>query len=194
MDTKAEGVTLHAGVDRKRIERAVREILVAIGEDPNRPGLRGTPDRVARYWAEFVDYDPGTLTTTFDETAPEAPVIVSGMRIHSLCEHHLLPFWCDVTIAYIPHGKVVGLSKLGRIAHLHAHRLQLQERLVLGIAETTTDIAGTSDVMVVASGEHSCMSSRGVRTPAIMTSQEARGAFLADPNLRRQVLDQHRGK
>lgn len=194
MDTKADGVTLNTGVDQERIEKAVRELLSAIGEDPDRPGLKETPARVARFWSEFIDYEPGTLTTTFDEAAPEAPVIVSGMRVHSLCEHHLMPFWCDVTIAYIPHGRVIGLSKMARIAHMHAHALQLQERLVLGIAETMTYAANSRDVMVVASGEHSCMVSRGIKTPGLMTSQECRGAFLADANLRNEVLAQHRGK
>lgn len=181
------------GVDQKRIAAAVRELLIAIGENPARPGLKDTPARVARYWAEFVDYEPGRIHTSFDEAAPEAPVVVSGMRVHSLCEHHLLPFWCDVTVGYIPHRKVIGLSKLARIAHMHAHSLQLQERLVQQIAETTADIAGTRDVMVVATGEHSCMRSRGIRTSGLMSSQDARGAFLADPHLRADVMAQHRG-
>lgn len=181
-------------VDQARVQAATRELLLAIGEDPDRPGLRDTPARVARAWAEFVDYHPGTLTTTFDEQAPEAPVIVSGMRVNSFCEHHLMPFWADITVAYIPHGRVIGLSKLARIAHMHAHALQLQERLVRQIAETLTTAAGTQDVMVVASGEHSCMCSRGIKTPGLMTSQDTRGAFLADAHLRADVMAQHRQK
>lgn len=193
VDAKTIDSLQRHAVDQDRVADAVRELLRAIGEDPEREGLKDTPARVARYWAEFIDYHPGTINTSFDEEAPEAPVVVSGMRVHTLCEHHLLPFWCDVTVAYIPHGKVIGLSKLARIAHMHAHRLQLQERLVLQTAETVATIAGTRDVMVVASGEHSCMSSRGIKTAGLMTSQEARGAFLADPNLRAEVHAQHRG-
>lgn len=192
VDAKVEGAQLDKSVDQDRIETAVRELLAAIGEDPNRPGLVDTPARVARYWSEFMDYDPGTIKTTFDEAAPEAPVIVSGMRVWSMCEHHLMPFWCDVTIAYIPHRCVIGLSKLARIAHMHAHQLQLQERLVTGVAETVESVTRTRDVMVVASGEHTCMVARGIRTPGLMTSQECRGAFLADANLRSEVLSQHR--
>lgn len=192
VDAKVQDHFLQRSVDKPRIAAAVRELLLAIGENPDRAGLQDTPDRVARYWSEFIDYAPGTIATLFDEKAPEAPVVVSGMRVHSLCEHHLMPFWCDMTVAYIPHGKVIGLSKMARIVHMHAHALQLQERLVEQSAETIASIAGTSDVMVVASGVHSCMVSRGIRTPGLMTSQKARGAFLADPNLRQEVMTQHR--
>lgn len=193
MDAKVRDRIQRRGVDQTRVARAVRELLLAIGENPDRAGLKDTPKRVARYWAEFVDYAPGKIATCFEEDAPEAPVIVSGMRVHSLCEHHLMPFWADVSVAYIPHGRVIGLSKLARIAHHHAHALQLQERLVLQIAETVSAVAGTSDVMVVASGEHSCMVARGIKTPGLMTSLQPRGAFLADPSLRAEVLAQHRG-
>lgn len=180
------------GVDQARVQGAVRELLFAIGENPDRPGLKDTPARVARYWAEFIDYAPGKMGTVFDEQAPESPVIVSGMRVWSMCEHHLMPFWCDVTIAYIPHRQVIGLSKLARIAHFHAHSLQLQERLVQGIAQTVAGIAKSNDVMVVASGMHLCMLARGIKTPGLMTSSASRGAFLADPNLRADVMAQHR--
>lgn len=183
----------HLRVDQARIEKAVREILIAIGEDPNRAGIRETPHRVAKAWAEFIDFDAGKIHTVFEEgAAPETPVVVSGMRVWSICEHHLMPFWCDVTAAYIPHGKVIGLSKLARIAHMCAHRLQLQERLVTQMSETVQDISNTRDVMIVASGEHLCMCARGVRTPGLMTSQSANGAFLADANLRADVMAQHR--
>jgi len=191
-NSKVQALITRRGVDQRRVQRAVRELLAAIGENPDRAGLKDTPARVARYWAEFIDYTPGKIATTFDEAAPESPVIVSGMRVHSLCEHHLMPFWADVTVAYIPHGKVIGLSKLARIAHAHAHALQLQERLVLQIAETVSDVAGTRDVMVMASGEHSCMIARGIKTRGMMTSMQAMGAFLADPMLRREVTDEHR--
>ena len=190
LDPTQDDMRVH--VDQDRVERCVTDLLIAIGENPNRPGLIDTPARVGRFWRDFVEYDPGTITTSFDEDAPESPVIVSGMRVHSLCEHHLMPFWADVTISYIPHGKVIGLSKLARISHMHAHSLQLQERLVAQIAATVSQISKTKDVMVVASGQHSCMIARGIKTPGLMTSSDTQGAFLADPHLRADVMSQHR--
>lgn len=193
MDAKTIDLgTQRPAVDQDRVRNAVRELLLAIGENPDREGLAQTPARVARYWAEFIDYHPGIIATTFEGETAEAPVVVAGMRVHSNCEHHLLPFSCDVTVGYIPHGRVIGLSKLARIAHMHAHRLQLQERLVHQIAETVQAVSGTRDVMVVASGEHSCMATRGIKTAGLMTTTDARGAFLADPALRGEVMTQHR--
>ena len=152
-------------------------MLYAIGEDPDREGLRETPRRWASWWREFIEYDAGTLDTTFAQIESNQMVIVSGMRVYSLCEHHLLPFWCDVTVGYIPDGQVLGLSKFGRIAHKHAHRLQVQERLVSGIASEIEELARTPHVAVLATGEHLCMTMRGVKTQALMTSTAQRGAF-----------------
>src|SRR5713226_10397847 len=116
-------------VDYPRLLALGRELLLAIGEDPEREGLRETPRRWANAWREFMEYDPGTTETTFSSVASDQLVCVSGIRVASLCEHHLLPFWCEVSIGYIPNEKVLGLSKFARIAHRFAHRLQLQERL-----------------------------------------------------------------
>lgn len=170
-------------------EKAVRDLLVAIGEDPGRPGLVDTPKRVAKWWREFIDYNPGELGTCFED-ATAGFVMVSGMRVWSLCEHHLLPFWCDVTVAYMPGNKVLGLSKFARIAHKHAHRPQLQERLVDAIASEVAEKTSSAGVMVVGHGEHLCMTARGIRTPSIMTSVAHRGTL--DPVLQREVLAQAR--
>lgn len=174
-------------VDVPALERIGRELLVAIGEDPDREGLRDTPTRWARWWREFIEHDPGRVETAFTSATADQMVVVSGMRAWSLCEHHLLPFWCDVTVAYIPAGRVLGLSKFARVAHKHTRRLQVQERLVGGVADEVADLAGTSDVAVVARGEHLCMTMRGVRTPAMMTSSVLRGAFR-DPAARGEFL------
>jgi GTP cyclohydrolase I len=178
-------------IDVARIEAAVKEILEAIGEDPTRPGIVDTPKRVAKWWREFIGYNPGSVGTTFED-ASAGVVMVSGMRVWSMCEHHLLPFWCDVTVAYKPAGKVLGLSKFARIAHKHAHRPQLQERLVTGIAEEVIERTGSRDVAVVGHGEHLCMTARGIRTPSIMTSMALHGQFETDVALRQIVLDQAR--
>lgn len=179
-------------VNRHLIEDIIGELLQAIGEDPDRPGLADTPRRVAAFWKEFLDYDPGEIGTSFEETiSAGAPVIVSGMRVHSLCEHHLMPFWADVTVAYIPNKRVLGLSKLARIAHMHAHKLQLQERLCHQIMDTVRALASTADVAVIASGMHSCMVARGIRTPGLMTSMATSGRYRLESDLLAFVHAQH---
>ena len=165
-----------------------RELLFAIGEDPEREGLRETPRRWADAWREFIEYDPGTTETTFSSVVSDQLVCVSGMRVTSLCEHHLLPFWCDVSIGYIPDDKVLGLSKFARIAHECAHRLQLQERLGQQIADEITRITGTQNVAVVLKGEHLCMTARGIRTPGRITSSILRGVFRTDSQTRMEFL------
>lgn len=116
-------------------------------------------------------------------------VTVTGMRVWSLCEHHLLPFWCDVAIGYIARDHILGLSKLARIAHQHAHKLQLQEQLVQQIAEHVARAGQTEDVAVVAQGEHLCMTMRGVRTEGLMVSSVMKGAFLKAGTVRSEFLD-----
>lgn len=167
-------------VDTDLLLRLGKELLYAIGEDPDREGLRDTPRRWASWWREFIEYDAGALDTHFAAVEQGQMVLVSGMRVWSLCEHHLLPFWCDVTIGYIPDGHVLGLSKFARIAHKHAHRLQVQERLVSGIADELEALAQTPHVAVLARGEHLCMTMRGIKTPALMTSTAQRGTFQED--------------
>ena len=175
-------------VDYPRLLALGRELLLAIGEDPDREGLLETPRRWADSWREFLEYDPGTTETTFSSAASDQLVCVSGMRVASLCEHHLLPFWCDVSIGYIPDEKVLSLSKFARIAHQSAHRLQLQERLGQQIADEISRITGTENVAVVLKGEHLCMTARGIRTPGRMTSSVMRGVFRAQSETRMEFL------
>jgi len=153
-------------VDHAKVKSLVSELLVALGEDPTREGLLETP-----------------LDTTFAAVKHNQMVCVTGMRVWSMCEHHMLPFWCDVSVAYIADDKVLGLSKFARIAHKHAHKLTLQEQLVSDIADELIDILGTKDVAVMAKGEHLCMTARGIKTPHCMiTANETVsglfGAFL----------------
>lgn len=115
-------------------------------------------------------------------------VCVSGMRVFSLCEHHLLPMWCDVSIGYIASDSVLGLSKFARIAHQFAHQLQIQERLGTQIADEVSRITGTNDVAVILRGEHLCMSARGIRTPGVMTSSVMRGVFRNEYQTRMEFL------
>jgi len=185
----------HAQIERQpkrvnylRLLALGRELLIAIGEDPEREGLQETPRRWADAWREFIEYDPGTTETTFSSVASDQLVCVSGIRVASLCEHHLLPFWCEVSIGYIPNDKVLGLSKFARIAHQFAHRLQLQERLGQQIADEITRITGTEHVAVVLKGEHYCMAARGIRTPGRMTSSVPRGVFRTESQTRMEFL------
>lgn len=175
-------------VDKARLEWIGRELLAAIGEDEARDGLLDTPRRFAAWWAEFIDYEPGKVETAFDVPGADEMIVVSGIEVWSLCEHHLLPFRATVTIGYIPAGQVLGLSKLARIAHRHAHRLQVQERMVAQIADDVAQITGTDDVAVIATGEHLCMTMRGIRTPAKMHTSDTRGAFRDKPETRAEFL------
>ena len=104
-------------IDHTKVKSLVRELLTALGEDPDREGLKDTPRRIANFWREFIEYDAGKLDTTFSAVKHNQMVCVTGLRVWSMCEHHMLPFWCDVSIAYIADKKVLGLSKFARIAH-----------------------------------------------------------------------------
>lgn len=175
-------------VDYTSLLHIGRNLLQAIGEDPDREGLRDTPRRFADMWRDFIEYDPGFTETCFSSETRNQLVCVSGMRIWTMCEHHLLPFWCDVTIGYIAEGKILGLSKFARIAHQFAHHLQIQERLGLQIADEIIRIVGTENVAVLLAGEHLCMSTRGIRTPGLMISSVMRGAFDMDVSMREEFL------
>ena len=175
-------------MNKTNLERICRDLLNEIGEDPTRPGLLETPTRFAKMWIEFIEYDKGKTETVFESTSTDQMVVVSGMRVWSMCEHHLLPFWCDVSIGYIASDQVLGLSKFARIAHQFAHQLQLQEQLVDQIADEVQRITGTCDVAVFAEGEHLCMVSRGIKTPALMKSSIMRGAFREKESARMEFL------
>ncbi|CDR13093.1 GTP cyclohydrolase [Streptomyces iranensis] len=171
------------------LEDIARRLLIEIGEDPDRDGLKQTPARFARWWREFSEYDAGEVNTLFPLVTQQGQTVaVSDVHLWSLCEHHLLPFSCTVTIAYRPNGDVLGLSKFARIAHRHAHRLQIQERLVQDIAAEVSAVSGSPDVAVIARGEHLCMSMRGIRTPALMTSSVFNGVFDDDGPARQELI------
>ncbi|MFE2728321.1 GTP cyclohydrolase I [Kitasatospora sp. NPDC059327] len=176
------------GLGEDPLEDLARRLLKEIGEDPSRDGLRDTPARYARWWREFTKYDPGTIDTVFATTTAGQLVVVSGIDVWSLCEHHLLPFNCSLTIAYRAADRLLGLSKFARIAHHRAHRLQVQERLVSDIGADVVRITGTEDVAVIGTGEHLCMTMRGIKTSARMTSSSLGGAFAEEGLLRSELL------
>lgn len=156
----------------------IRELLVSLGEDPGREGLADTPRRMLTWLREWTgEYRPGNLDTTFEAVQADQMVVVSGVEVWSLCEHHLLPFRVILSMGYVTGGRVLGLSKFARIAHQHAHRLQLQERLCHDIADDISSLANVPDVAVVGEGEHLCMTMRGIRTPGRMVTSVMRGAF-----------------
>jgi GTP cyclohydrolase I len=182
--------------DGERVERAVREILLAIGEDPERPGLRDTPARVARAFAEIfwgVGRDPGDELTAFfrnGEGAHEDMVVVKDIPFHSMCEHHLLPFAGSAHVAYIPaDGRITGLSKLARCVESAARRPQVQEHLTGQVADAIMERLRPLGVLVVVEAEHSCMTMRGIRKPGSRAVTSAvRGVFLEDEKTRAEAL------
>ncbi|MFE1378151.1 GTP cyclohydrolase I [Streptomyces sp. NPDC058740] len=179
-------------VDSERVADLCRQLLEAVGEDPQREGLQGTPQRFARWWTEFLDHDPGRTDTVFEEDLPadtDRVVIVRGIVAWSLCEHHLMPMRLELTIGYRPSGSVLDPSKFARIVASHAHRLQLQERIVDGVAADVAEATGSADVGVVADGAHLCMSMRGVRQDQARTlSHSLSGAFADGGALGGQLL------
>jgi GTP cyclohydrolase I len=170
-------------VDEARAAAAVRELLLAVGEDPDRPGLQETPARVARAYAETfggLGQDPAeVLSTTFDEDHDEL-VLVKDIPMYSTCEHHLVPFHGVAHVGYIPgeDGRVTGLSKLARLVDIYARRPQVQERMTGQIADALNDVLKPRGVLVVIEAEHLCMSMRGIRKPGATTVTSAvRGIF-----------------
>ena len=179
-------------VDEQAIEKAVYAILSAVGEDPNRPGLLDTPKRVARMYAEMfagLHTNPGRhLKVTFPEQYDEV-VLVRDIDFTSMCEHHLLPFRGTAHVAYVPNGRVTGLSKLARVVEEVARRPQVQERMTSTIADLIEGELGTGDVGVVVQAEHSCMAIRGIRKPGSMTITSAmRGEFRTNVSSRAELL------
>ena len=179
-------------VDHPRIERAVREILLAVGEDPDREGLLQTPARVARMYAELfsgLHQDPRVhLQTAFTEKYDEV-VLVRDIAFHSVCEHHLLPFIGKAHIGYIPDGRVLGLSKLGRIVEVVARRPQVQERLTETVADLLVEEFGAKGVAVVVEAVHTCMTIRGIRKPGSECVTSAmKGLFRSNVSSRAEVL------
>ncbi len=187
-------MTAPHGVDAARAEAAVRELLLAIGEDPDRPGLQDTPARVARAYAETfagLGQDPSdVLATTFDENHDEL-VLVKDIPMYSTCEHHLVPFHGVAHVGYIPgeDGRVTGLSKVARLVEVFARRPQVQERMTRQIADSLADVLKPRGVLVVVEAEHLCMTMRGVRKPGTTTVTSAvRGIFRENAATRSEAM------
>ncbi len=181
-------------MDKLKIEKAVRDILEAIGEDPDREGLAETPKRVAAMYEEIfsgINEDPLTHLKVFNEpSGDDGIVLVKDIPLHSMCEHHLLPFTGHVSIAYIPSdSKVIGLSKLARIVNVYAKRPQLQERLTSEIAQFLEDRLSPKGVAVVIEAQHLCMTMRGVKASGSVTRTSVfKGLAKTDANVRSEIL------
>jgi len=195
------------GIDREKIEEHIRGILIALGEDPNREGLIKTPARVARMYEEIfegIGYSNDEIAEMFNTAfeddlditdSRKDMVIVKDIDLFSYCEHHIaLMYNMKAAIAYIPNGKILGLSKIVRIADMACKRLQLQERIGSDIAEIMQKAAGTEDVAVIIEGQHACVSSRGIKnTHAVTVTTTSRGAFLTDPSVQEKLMQLYRG-
>jgi len=181
-------------VDLPRIERAVREILLAVGEDPDRDGLRDTPARVARAYAEQfagLGQRPESVLTTVFDAGHDEMVLVKDIEVYATCEHHLIPFFGVAHVGYIPNekGQLTGLSKLARLVDLYARRPQVQERMTSQIADGLMSVLEPSGVIVVIEAEHLCMAMRGVRKPGAKTVTSAvRGSFRDNTGTRAEAM------
>ncbi|MEN6497196.1 MAG: GTP cyclohydrolase I FolE [Thermoguttaceae bacterium] len=176
----------------KRIERAVREILAAVGEDPDREGLRETPARVARMYAELfrgLHEEPRAHLRKFFTEKYDEIVLVRDISFNSMCEHHMMPFMGKAHIGYLPNGRVIGLSKLARVVEVVARRPQVQERMTETIADLLVEELQAKGVVVVMEAVHTCMTVRGVRKPgAICVTSAMRGAFRTNPSSRAEIM------
>ncbi|HLS04429.1 MAG TPA: GTP cyclohydrolase I FolE [Actinomycetales bacterium] len=184
---------LPEGYDAQRVENAIREILIAVGEDPDRPGLRDTPARVARSYAEIfagLHQDASDVLTRTFEIGHDEMVLVKDIEMFSTCEHHLVPFHGKAHVAYIPavSGQVTGLSKLARLVDVYARRPQVQERLTAQVADALVEHLKPRGVMVVMEAEHLCMSMRGVRKPGSRTITSAVRGQMREAATRAEVM------
>ena len=180
-------------IDSEKIRELTREFLIALGDDPDREGLIKTPDRVARMCQEIFEGMTYTnediankFNTCFEDVTTGDLVVESNIAIHSFCEHHIMLMYdMSVAIGYIPHGKVIGLSKLARIADMVGKRLQLQERIGSDIADILELVLNTKDIIVVIEGKHGCMTARGIKSrEAVTKTATLRGRFLTNSDLR----------
>jgi GTP cyclohydrolase I len=186
-------------VDKARIEAAVREILAAVGEDPDRDGLLNTPSRVARAYEEFfqgLDQNPADVLSAVFELGHEEMILVKDIELYSMCEHHLLPFHGVAHVGYIPSadGRITGLSKLARLVDVYARRPQVQERLTTQVADAMVTELGARGVIVVVEAEHLCMSMRGVRKPGSRTVTSAVRGAMRDAATRAEAMSLIVGK
>ncbi|HSB66565.1 MAG TPA: GTP cyclohydrolase I FolE [Anaerolineales bacterium] len=181
-------------IDQETIRKAITQLLLAVGENPEREGLRRTPDRISRMYAELLDgyrMDPLALVNgaLFDVTYDEM-VLVRDIEFYSLCEHHMLPFFGRAHVAYLPKGRVLGLSKIPRLVDMFAHRLQVQERMTRQIAEFVDELLHPAGVAVVVEGLHLCTAMRGVKKQdARMTTSAMLGYFRKNIATRQEFLD-----
>ncbi|HAX62417.1 MAG TPA: GTP cyclohydrolase I FolE [Elusimicrobia bacterium] len=186
-------------MDKKKIEKAVKDILLAIGENPEREGLKKTPERVARMYEEIfsgMQKNPEKeLEVYYADEEHEEIVLVKDISFYSVCEHHLLPFFGKIHIAYIPKKeKLLGISKIARLVDVYTHRLQLQERITKQLADTIMKKALPYGVMVVVEAEHLCMTMRGVKKPgAKVVTSAIRGIFSKDAKARAEALSLIKG-
>lgn len=191
-DEESEIALPNSNVDQERIKRAVREILAAIGEDPDREGLLETPARVARMYAELfsgLHDDPRQHLRKFFTEKYDEVVLVKDISFNSMCEHHMLPFMGTAHIGYLPAGRVVGLSKLARVVELVARRPQVQERMTETIADLLVDELEAKGVAVVVEATHTCMTIRGVRKPgSICVTSAMRGVFRSHISSRSEIM------
>jgi GTP cyclohydrolase I len=188
-------------IDKEAVKEHIRGLIVALGENPDREGLKDTPERVARMYQEVfegINYTNHEIAQMFNKTFEEElefencsqdVVVVKDIDIFSYCEHHLaLMYNMKVTVAYVPQGKVIGLSKIARIADMVSKRLQLQERIGTDIADIITEVTGSEDVAVLIEGNHSCMSARGIKKPNAKTyTTTLRGRFKTDTSLQMRL-------
>jgi GTP cyclohydrolase IA len=189
VDGRLERGDEHAGIDRPRAERAVRDLLVALGRDLGDDGLRETPRRVATAFDELLTHEPVSLTTFPNAGGYDELVVVKAIRFHSLCMHHLLPFHGVAHVAYLPGERIIGLSKLARVVELLSRDLQLQERLTMQVADCLESHLRPKGVGVVLEAEHMCMSLRGVRKAgARTTTSTLRGLLRDDARTRGEFL------
>ena len=188
-----KGGVVMKNIDKKKIEELTREFLIALGDDPDREGLKKTPSRVARMCDELFEGMTHSnheiaemFNTCFEDVKTGDLVVESNIPIHSFCEHHLMLMYdMSVAIGYIPNGKVIGLSKLARISDMVGKRLQLQERIGSDIADILHEILNTDDIIVVIQGKHGCMTARGIKSrEAITRTATLRGRFESDSDLR----------
>ena len=189
-------------INVKLIEESIRNILIALGDDPDREGLKETPKRVAKMYQEVYEgmcYTNDEIAQMFDKCFEDTTmgdlVIVGDIPIFSFCEHHLaLMYDMTVTVGYIPNGRVIGLSKIARVADMVGKRLQLQERIGSDIQEILSKILHTDDVVVHIRGRHSCMTARGIKKPSITTTCALGGIFRTDADLRQEFYSNIRNK
>ncbi len=185
---------MSGGVDRGRVEKAVRELLEAVGEDPDRDGLQRTPERVADMYAELfagLEEDPDRVLDVTFEAGHDEMVMLTDIPFHSTCEHHLVPMVGMAHIGYIPNedGRITGLSKLARLVEVYARRPQVQENLTTQVADTLERVLQPRGVLVVIEAEHLCVSMRGVRKPGAMAKTSAvRGLFRDDARTRGEAM------